>query len=336
MCKCVYLGDRPGGGTTLAPCPSDAMTSPVNQQKRLTQGPPPSPGQSSLRVFLTRPGDESQSGNPQVEVNAGLRPVLWVFGSCLSDWVPFKECCTFWCACHSHQSLSGRLLCGQAGNQGCRSQTGKVPRAEGWAAGGHVGRGAAWQRQKGVTGLWEGPQEGPALGWGCQVWSVNRPQRRRCAVASPISQGSGGQCRVTVEPMSLGAVSVTCTNHYRARRLVARGVWVSTGEHDCWCPPCRCCSHRSLDGPPQCLCVRDLQGCFLSSANVCVVKVEGTPHLCKTDEVGEICVDSSATATAYYGLLGITKNVFEVPAGPTAVAGGWARRAGGWPSSGCL
>ena len=88
--------------------------------------------------------------------------------------------------------------------------------------------------------------------------------------------------------------------------------------------------------PPQCLCVRDLQGCFLSSANVCVVKVEGTPHLCKTDEVGEICVDSSATATAYYGLLGITKNVFEVPAGPTAVAGGWARRAGVWPSSGCL
>lgn len=82
--------------------------------------------------------------------------------------------------------------------------------------------------------------------------------------------------------------------------------------------------------------VRALQGCFLSSANVCVVKVEGTPHLCKTDEVGEICVDSSATATAYYGLLGITKNVFEVPAGPTAVAGGWVRRAGVWPSSGCL
>lgn len=107
-------------------------------------------------------------------------------------------------------------------------------------------------------------------------------------------------------------------------------------EHDCWCPRCGCCSHRSLVGPPQCLCVPDLQGCFLSSANVCVVKVEGTPHLCKTDEVGEICVDSSATATAYYGLLGITKNVFEVPAGPTAVAGGRARCEGVWPSSGCL
>ena len=26
-------------------------------------------------------------------------------------------------------------------------------------------------------------------------------------------------------------------------------------EHDCWCPPCRCCSHRSLDGPQQCVCL---------------------------------------------------------------------------------
>lgn len=51
---------------------------------------------------------------------------------------------------------------------------------------------------------------------------------------------------------------------------------------------------------------------FLILANVCVVKLEGTPYLCKTDEVGEICVNSSATGTAYYGLLGITKNVFEV------------------------
>ncbi|KAB0398980.1 hypothetical protein E2I00_013218, partial [Balaenoptera physalus] len=59
------------------------------------------------------------------------------------------------------------------------------------------------------------------------------------------------------------------------------------------------------------LLVRALEGCFLSLANVCVVKVEGIPYLCKTDEVGEICVNSSATATAYYGLLGITKNIFE-------------------------
>ncbi|KAF4020688.1 hypothetical protein G4228_012564 [Cervus hanglu yarkandensis] len=58
------------------------------------------------------------------------------------------------------------------------------------------------------------------------------------------------------------------------------------------------------------LTVQDV-GQVMPGANVCVVKVEGTPHLCKTDEVGEICVDSSATATAYYGLLGITKNVFE-------------------------
>ncbi|XP_032343219.1 disco-interacting protein 2 homolog A isoform X11 [Camelus ferus] len=58
------------------------------------------------------------------------------------------------------------------------------------------------------------------------------------------------------------------------------------------------------------LTVQDV-GQVMPGANVCVVKVEGTPYLCKTDEVGEICVNSSATATAYYGLLGITKNVFE-------------------------
>lgn len=45
---------------------------------------------------------------------------------------------------------------------------------------------------------------------------------------------------------------------------------------------------------------------------MCVVKVDGTPYLCKADEVGEICVNSEATGMAYFGLLGITKNVFEV------------------------
>uniref|UniRef100_A0A2I3G396 Disco interacting A n=1 Tax=Nomascus leucogenys TaxID=61853 RepID=A0A2I3G396_NOMLE len=58
------------------------------------------------------------------------------------------------------------------------------------------------------------------------------------------------------------------------------------------------------------LTVQDV-GQVMPGANVCVVKLEGTPYLCKTDEVGEICVNSSATGTAYYGLLGITKNVFE-------------------------
>lgn len=57
------------------------------------------------------------------------------------------------------------------------------------------------------------------------------------------------------------------------------------------------------------MCLLSLSVCL---ANVCVVKVDGTPHLCKTDEIGEICVNSGATGTAYYGLLGITKNVFEV------------------------
>ncbi|XP_054982062.1 disco-interacting protein 2 homolog A isoform X5 [Sorex araneus] len=58
------------------------------------------------------------------------------------------------------------------------------------------------------------------------------------------------------------------------------------------------------------LTVQDV-GQVMPGATLCVVKVEGTPHLCKTDEVGEICVHSGATGSAYYGLLGITRNVFE-------------------------
>ncbi|KAK3568619.1 hypothetical protein QTP86_010631 [Hemibagrus guttatus] len=44
---------------------------------------------------------------------------------------------------------------------------------------------------------------------------------------------------------------------------------------------------------------------------VCVVRPEGTPYLCKTDEVGELCVSSCTTGVSYFGLPGITKNVFE-------------------------
>ena len=165
---------------------------------------------------------------------------------------------------------------------------------------------------------------------------MSQPQRQRHAVASPISQGSGGQCRVTTEPMSLGAVSVTCTNHIQTTQARGQGgVGLCRGSTTVGVHPAGTV-HTGVWMVHLSVCVHGLQGCFLSSANVCVVKVEGTPHLCKTDEVGEICVDSSATATAYYGLLGITKNVFEVPAGPTAVAGGWVRHAGVWPSSGCL
>ncbi|XP_060054816.1 disco-interacting protein 2 homolog A isoform X3 [Erinaceus europaeus] len=58
------------------------------------------------------------------------------------------------------------------------------------------------------------------------------------------------------------------------------------------------------------LTVQDV-GQVMPGADLCVVKLEGAPYLCKTDEVGELCVSSSATGSTYYGLPGITKNVFE-------------------------
>ncbi|KAM6971180.1 disco-interacting protein 2 homolog C-like isoform 9-T12 [Tautogolabrus adspersus] len=53
---------------------------------------------------------------------------------------------------------------------------------------------------------------------------------------------------------------------------------------------------------------------------VCVVKPEGVPQLCQTDEIGELCVCSIATGTSYYGLTGMTKNTFEVY--PVSASGG--------------
>ncbi|XP_015585817.1 disco-interacting protein 2 isoform X3 [Cephus cinctus] len=57
-----------------------------------------------------------------------------------------------------------------------------------------------------------------------------------------------------------------------------------------------------------------LQDCgqVMPGSVVVVVKMEGQPLICKTDEVGEICVHSSATGSQYWGLQGLTNNTFKV------------------------
>ncbi|XP_014888937.1 disco-interacting protein 2 homolog A isoform X11 [Poecilia latipinna] len=68
------------------------------------------------------------------------------------------------------------------------------------------------------------------------------------------------------------------------------------------------------------LTVQDV-GQVMPGAVVCVVRVEGTPFLCQTDEVGEICVSSGSSGLAYYGLPGMTKNIFEtIPVKPSGVS----------------
>ncbi|XP_067123650.1 disco-interacting protein 2 isoform X2 [Centruroides vittatus] len=56
-----------------------------------------------------------------------------------------------------------------------------------------------------------------------------------------------------------------------------------------------------------------LQDCgqIMPGAVVAVVKINGPPYLCKTDEVGEICVSSNATGSSYWGLQGLTNTVFK-------------------------
>lgn len=54
-------------------------------------------------------------------------------------------------------------------------------------------------------------------------------------------------------------------------------------------------------------CGQVMPGCV-----VVVVKMEGPTYLCKTDEVGEICVNSGATGTQYWGLQGLSNSTFKV------------------------
>ena len=50
--------------------------------------------------------------------------------------------------------------------------------------------------------------------------------------------------------------------------------------------------------------------CFL--VKIVVVKPDGPPKLCKTDEVGELCVASGTIGSAYFGLVGKTNHTFKV------------------------
>lgn len=51
---------------------------------------------------------------------------------------------------------------------------------------------------------------------------------------------------------------------------------------------------------------------FCALGMMCIVKPDGLPQLCKTDEIGEICVSSRTGGMMYFGLAGVTKNTFEV------------------------
>ena len=54
-------------------------------------------------------------------------------------------------------------------------------------------------------------------------------------------------------------------------------------------------------------CGQVMPGCV-----IVVVKMDGASYLCKTDEVGEICVNSGATGTQYWGLPGLSNTTFKV------------------------
>ena len=57
-----------------------------------------------------------------------------------------------------------------------------------------------------------------------------------------------------------------------------------------------------------------LQDCgqVMPGSSVAVIAIDGLPILCKTDQVGEICISSSTTGNQYWGLQGLSNTVFKV------------------------
>ena len=43
-----------------------------------------------------------------------------------------------------------------------------------------------------------------------------------------------------------------------------------------------------------------------------VVKLNGPPNLCRSDEIGEICLHSTSTSNGFYGLKGLSSKIFDV------------------------
>lgn len=47
-------------------------------------------------------------------------------------------------------------------------------------------------------------------------------------------------------------------------------------------------------------------------ARIAVIKINGLPMLSKTDEVGDICVQTSSCGNSYWGLQGKSTHTFQV------------------------
>ena len=53
-------------------------------------------------------------------------------------------------------------------------------------------------------------------------------------------------------------------------------------------------------------------GHVLPGAIIGVVKIDGPPALCQTDEIGEVVMSAKATASGYWALPGLSTNTFKV------------------------
>ena len=68
-----------------------------------------------------------------------------------------------------------------------------------------------------------------------------------------------------------------------------------------------------------------LQDCgqVLPTAQMVVVKMDGVATLCKTDEVGELCLAAPYVGQGYWGLEGVSNNQFKVRFYPHSLVVYW-------------
>ncbi|KAI6229075.1 DMAP-interaction domain-containing protein [Aphelenchoides fujianensis] len=74
---------------------------------------------------------------------------------------------------------------------------------------------------------------------------------------------------------------------------------------------CHCVVRVNTELSLNSLAVQD-SGKVLPAAMAVVLKANGEPKLCKTDEIGEICLHAPSTASSYHGLRGVTAHTFDL------------------------
>ena len=119
------------------------------------------------------------------------------------------------------------------------------------------------------------------------------------AICRPSPNTPSGRGVMSISCLSFGVVRVEEPGSITSLTLQDVGMVMPGGM-------CVCVRERERERE------RDQLLLVSSSARIVVVKITGPSVLCRSDEVGEICVQSASTGSGFWGLPGKTSHVFQV------------------------